>query len=372
MPTCQTFNTDTATAHLSLFNGEAHIMIEPCAEANLTAEEQIDAVERTLQSVKGAYPQYSTIFIRYFLSDAANQAALLPSHPQCAVSVVEQPPLSTVKVAMWAYLAKDTEVKHLGDGYYCACRPAYSHIWKAEMAEPDLSSETATTALLSDYATHLEEQGATLAGNCLRTWFFVHDVDINYKGMVRGRNDVFRRHGLTAQTHFIASTGIGGKHPDPSVMVTLDAYAVKGIAPEQITYLNAPENLNPTIEYGVAFERATAVDYGDRRHVLISGTASIDNKGEVVHPGNIAAQTRRMAENVEALLRAGKCAWSDVQMAIIYLRDMADYRTVRSILGPILGTTPAVYVLAPVCRHAWLVEMECIAATPAATPYPNW
>lgn len=372
MPTCQTLHIDPATAHLSLFDGEAHLIIEPCAEPNLTAKEQIDAVERAFQSVKSTCPGYSTVFIRYFLSDAANQAALLPQHSECAVSVVEQPPLSGVKVAMWAYMAKDTEVKHLGDGYYAADRGPYRHIWKAAMAEPDLSSETATTALLTDYATHLEEQGATLADNCLRTWFFVHDVDINYKGMVRGRNDVFRRQGLTAQTHFIASTGIGGKHPDPSVMVTLDAYAVIGIKPEQITYLNAPDNLNPTIEYGVAFERATAVDYGDRRQVLISGTASIDNKGEVVHPGNIAAQTRRMAENVEALLHAGSCAWKDAQVAIVYLRDMADYRTVRSILEPILGATPAVYVLAPVCRHAWLVEMECIAIAPAATTYPRW
>ena len=65
----------------------------------------------------------------------------------------------------------------------------------------------------------------------------------------------------------------------------MDTYAVDGLKSEQIHYLYAPTHLNPTYEYGVSFERGTYVDYGDRRQVFISGTASINNKGEVVCPG---------------------------------------------------------------------------------------
>ena len=54
------------------------------------------------------------------------------------------------------------------------------------------------------------------------------------------------------------------------------------------------------------FERGTSVEYGDRRHLFISGTASIDHRGEVVHVGDVREQTRRMWENVEKLLEEAK------------------------------------------------------------------
>ena len=53
--------------------------------------------------------------------------------------------------------------------------------------------------------------------------------------------------------------------------------------PEGTTWLEVAEeyqyqyeDVNRTYEYGVTFERGTAVTYGDRRHVFIAGTASID------------------------------------------------------------------------------------------------
>lgn len=94
-------------------------------------------------------------------------------------------------------------------------------------------------------------------------------------------------------------------------------------------FLHAPEYLNPTYEYGVTFERGTAVEYGDRKHIFISGTASIDNRGEVVYPGNIAGQTRRMLLNIEALLKEAGSSLADLAKMIVYLRDIADYPIVR-------------------------------------------
>ena len=102
----------------------------------------------------------------------------------------------------------------------------------------------------------------------------------------------------------------------------MDTYAVDGLKSEQIHYLYAPTHLNPTYEYGVSFERGTYVDYGDRRQVFISGTASINNKGEVVYPGDIRKQTERMWENVEALLKEAGCTFDDLGQMIVYLRDV--------------------------------------------------
>lgn len=125
--------------------------------------------------------------------------------------------------------------------------------------------------------------------------------------------------------------------------------------------INAPDHLNPTYEYGVAFERATSVDYDDRRHLFISGTASIDNKGQIVWPGDIRRQTLRMWENVGSLLAAADCGWEDVGQILVYLRDPADYVVVKGMFEERFSGIPYVILQAPVCRPGWLVEMECMA-----------
>ena len=207
----------------------------------------------------------------------------------------------------------------------------------------------------------LAEEGCKLADNCIRTWFFVNDVDLNYGGVVRARNQVFFTQGLTQNTHFIASTGIGGRQADPNVLVQMDNYAIAGVLEQQIRHLYAPTHLNRTSDYGVSFERGTVVEYGDRRQVFISGTASINNKGEIVHPGNIVKQTERMWENVEQLLKEAGCTFDDMAHIIVYLRDIADYHTVKEMFDKRFPDTPRIITYAPVCRPGWLIEMECMA-----------
>jgi enamine deaminase RidA (YjgF/YER057c/UK114 family) len=46
---------------------------------------------------------------------------------------------------------------------------------------------------------------------------------------------------------------------------------------------------------------------------------------------------------------------------IVYLRDMADYRTVKALYDERFPNKPKVFVHGPVCRPGWLVEMECMA-----------
>ena len=214
----------------------------------------------------------------------------------------------------------------------------------------------------------MQRYGATLADNCLRTWFYVRDVDTQYAGMVKARRENFAQQGLTPETHFIASTGIGGLPADPHAIIQLGTYALIGFKPEQQRYLYAKTHLNSTYEYGVTFERGTRIDYGDRSHVYISGTASINNKGEVVHVGDVVKQTHRMWENVEALLTEAGSGFDDIAQIIVYLRDLCDYPTVKELFDQKFPTVPYVITLAPVCRPTWLIEMECVAIRPASFP----
>ena len=133
-------------------------------------------------------------------------------------------------------------------------------------------------------------------------------------------------------------------------------------------YLYARTHLNPTYEYGVSFERGTYVDYGDRRKVYISGTASINNKGEIMYAGDICKQTARMMENVEMLLQEAACTYDDVDQMVVYLRDPADYQVVKEIYEQRFPTIPKVFINAFVCRPGWLIEMECMATKKITNP----
>lgn len=344
---------------------EFHVMVHAlCPEQ--TFQEQLDAVLNAYYSLLDAeLAGASSVLKRYFLSDAANQyeclLASVPEAPACACSVVEQAPLNGTKVALWAYLQTEIGAGVFSHGLYKVTHGAYTHLWGGAAVSHAPTSAEQTSLLLKDYVMQLMANDVKLADNCVRTWFFVQNVDVNYAGVVKARNEEFFTQNLTSKTHFISSTGINGRNADPSVLVQLDTYAVTGIRAEQMQYLYAPTHLNPTYEYGVSFERGTRMDYGDRRQVFISGTASIDNKGNVLHVGDIRKQTERMWENVEALLNEAECSFDDVGQMIVYLRDTADYAVVNRMFEERFPGVPKVIVHAPVCRPGWLIEMECMA-----------
>lgn len=344
---------------------EYHVMVH-ATRPEQSFQEQLDAVLNAYYNLidtelKGS----SSVIKRYFLSDAANQydtlLASVPEAPACACSVVEQAPLNGTKVALWAYLLTDIGAGSFNEELYRVQHGAYTHLWGGTSVSHAPSSEEQTSLLLKHYVMQLLSNGGHLADDCIRTWFFVQNVDVNYAGVVKARNEEFFTQNLTSKTHFISSTGINGRNADPSVLVQLDTYAVLGLKPEQIKFLYAPTHLNPTYEYGVSFERGTRVDYGDRRQVFISGTASIDNKGNILHVGDIRRQTERMWENVDALLSEAECGFEDVGQMIVYLRDVADYAVVNEMFEKRFPGIPRVIVHAPVCRPGWLIEMECMA-----------
>lgn len=363
---------DRARVAYSQFEGEDstefNLIITP--EAGATFSAQLASVEKVLKLFlrQQEMTDETVIFKRYFVSDYSNQVEIqeriAASRCQSAVSVVQQTPLNGAKVIMQATLLDGSNTHKIQEGNsLCVSRNGYSHIFSTQLHSENTqpNSFDQTTDIFQDYLKTLKKQNLQLAENCIRTWIYVRDIDNNYAGMVKARNRVFDEHKLTKDTHFIASTGIEGRYADPSVLVLMDAYSVGGIESEQIKYLKALTHLNPTHEYGVAFERGTAVDYGDRRHIFISGTASIDNRGHVVHVGDIHGQIRRTFENISALLADADAGLKDLTHIIVYLRDIADYALTDEYISSHYPEIPYVIVQAPVCRPGWLIEIEGIA-----------
>ena len=365
------FQLENAHAEIYSFQGkgevtEYHVMIHAHAQGR-SFQQQLDAVldcyeQLKAQELKGA----TAVMKRYFLSDVANQAddVLLADTSDCAKSIIGQAPLDGSKIGLWVYMMTGVSTRLLPSGLYEAAHGQFRHLWNASAHNTAQNSEYQTRLLFNEYVMQLMQEGCTLADNCIRTWLFVNDVDVNYGGVVAARNKVFFTQGLTEDTHYIASTGIGGRAQDAKVMTQMDNYAIAGINKEQVHYLYAPTHLNRTSDYGVSFERGTYIDYRDRRHVIISGTASINNKGQIEHPKDIVKQTHRMWDNVEALLREADSSYDEVGIMIVYLRDFADYDVVRRLYDERFPDKPRIIVHAPVCRSGWLIEMECMAIKP--------
>lgn len=371
----KTITFEKAHAEISQFdNGtevkEYHVMIH-VDDATSTYPEQLESILNAYNAlIDGELKGARSVFKRYFLSDSANQAddIIVNDVTDCAKSIIEQAPLNGTKIALWVYLQTNVQTGVGKSGLYEVRHGDFRHLWNGSAHNMAANSEYQTRLLFNEYNMQLLEEGCTLKDNCIRTWFFVNDVDLNYGGVVRARNQFFFTQGLTVNTHFIASTGIGGRQADPNVLSQMDNYAIAGISQEQIHYLYAPSHLNRTSDYGVSFERGTRVDYQDRCHVFISGTASINNKGEIMYPKDIRKQTHRMWENVETLLAEADCTYEDVGYMVVYLRDTADYQVVSQLYEERFAGKPYVIVHAPVCRPGWLIEMECMAIRKADNP----
>jgi enamine deaminase RidA (YjgF/YER057c/UK114 family) len=371
--------------HLSRFRGrggvdELNIVIEPTdCEAVDVQLQWIEEACRAVLDCLGLDPG-SAVFRRFFCGDISNQSAALRARPfsnpatadnPCAVSWVRQPPAAPARLALWAYHIDDPSKpldKSLEGPTLTLHRGALAHHWTTGLTCLYGSSDHQTRGILEQYDAFLKSRGLSLADDVVRTWFFVRDIDANYQGLVVARREFFARHGLTAATHFIASSGIEGAHANPAATLTLDAYAISGLRSDQVAFLAAPDRLPPTHTYGVTFERATSIAYRDRKHILVSGTASIDRHGAVAHAGDLIRQIDRTLENMETLLGRADAGFKDLNVAVAYARNAADLPAVRRRLRERLGELPMPVVVAAVCRPGWLVEVEAIATIAAARP----
>jgi enamine deaminase RidA (YjgF/YER057c/UK114 family) len=334
--------------------------------------------------------QETQIFTRFYLSDIANQKEqLLQSalHHFCqhgAFASVQQCPLNGARLVMLSYHIKSNTPKLRREQFSLDSR-GWRNALKVRGANYDLllsgnfsgygelDSHQQTNEIFSSYNQLLNDHGMTLLKNAVRTWIYVRDIDNHYMGMVRSRVDYFDEQGLNKSTRYIASTGIEAKLENVNSLVSMDALAISNLASAQIVRMEALDNMSPTNLYGVTFERGSRIDFGDRSHFHISGTASIDAEGNVVHPGDVTRQTLRAIENIKALLAPHGASLTDMAYLIVYVRNITEVTDVSKVLAQVVpAETPVILVEGTVCRPAWLVEIEGVGIRDADNPYPDF
>jgi enamine deaminase RidA (YjgF/YER057c/UK114 family) len=134
--------------------------------------------------------------------------------------------------------------------------------------------------------------------------------------------------------------------------------------------LHAASVLNEAYHYAtaVSFSRGIRFDLGDKTLLLISGTASVDERGLTAHVGDFRAQLWRTYRNITALLEAEGATWHDIVRTTCYLRDIErdyrDFNDIRTAFFGWLGLDPlpaSTGIQARLCREDLLVEIEAIA-----------
>lgn len=373
---CSTFSTSSGNSeyYLTLGSSEGTSFKEAVEElagwyAEVTLENGLD--ETTIQ------------FTRFYLSDIVNdyccleKSELFSMVKNGAVSCIEQSPVAGGQLAMLVYHIKASngssfKKKSYGTKKIFTEIENYSLLWNAGSCTklyPDSAMQT--LRIFSDLSIDLRMHNMNLRDNTVRTWIYVKDVDNNYAGMTNARRELFNIVGLTSDSRYIASTGIEGGAVDPGCLVSVDSLSIGKIQEAQIVRMEALQNLNSTIQYGVTFERGTKIRFGDRSHLYISGTASIDNKGNILYGSDILRQTERTIDNINALLSPHGATLKDMQYMIVYLRNPKHYTIIKGLLDRLIPENVAILpVEGPVCRPGWLVEMEGVAIIPDDTDFP--
>lgn len=327
-------------------------------------------------------------FSRFYIGDIVNQKELLvrsrvfETARLGAVSVVQQCPVNGGSVVLYAYHVRRgglfypkeiicPDVDGWRNGALVRGR-TYSLLYAANLTGGGIFDSCAqATEVFGAFNALLNERGMTLYDNAVRTWVYVRDIDNHYRGMVEARKSFFLEHGLTSKTKYISSTGIEGSFRDVNALVQLDALAIGGLCNEQFVRMEALDHLSPTIRYGVTFERGMRIRFGDRSHLYISGTASIDHDGRTLYASDVRRQTHRTIENVKALLASQGAGLTDMACLVCYLRDFKDEKRVMDIVREeIPPDIPCLYVIGAVCRPGWLVEFEGVGIIPDRTDFP--
>jgi len=217
----------------------------------------------------------------------------------------------------------------------------------------------------------LHSQGIEFC-NVVRTWIYLSNILDWYGEFNRARNARFAEFGLLGLTEkenreaeqiFLpASTGILGENPLGAV-ATMDLLA---LPPNQdnihIAHTSGLEQKSP-YRYGSAFSRAMTLKESDVTHILLSGTASIDEHGKTVYLDDAAEQIRKTMAVIQSLISAEGATLKHINEATVFFKDAADFTFYNQIIKEFADIDlPAIFIVADVCRDDLLFEMDAAIA----------
>ena len=377
-------------------------IIKPGNSGNFS-EQWMSCLEQLRQIIneKTFSPFRVNIFVR-----SENQANYLAQHDhihstfldafgsQCPpFGVVMQEPEDPALVSCEVGLVKNEEAKisygFFEDRPYCIVDAEnYKEYWTigAQSVHPDLNilaSSDASFNYLKALYNHLGIQ----FNHIVRQWNYVgeilrkeededHRMRQHYQMFNETRSIYYGKYRTV--TDYPAATGIGMKY----LGVCIDSFAVSGNENLKIVPISNPVQ-SESYKYGQTvlvgdpdkkmkqnqppqFERAKLIELNGVSRIMVSGTASIVGQ-ETIGLGNVEEQTRVTISNIAKLTHPdnirkhcpeiGKVP-TQFSYVRVYVKHKEDINRVRAICQNAYGDTPAMYVVADICRDNLLVEIE--------------
>ncbi|MBK8574797.1 MAG: hypothetical protein IPN90_03635 [Elusimicrobia bacterium] len=202
------------------------------------------------------------------------------------------------------------------------------------------------------------------AQNIVRTWIYFPRILHWYKRFLKIRARFFREFGLISDNkHYLpASTGIqGGGRPHEEIFLDLIGFAPKKKKVGSISTMRS-ERQDEAVKYGATFSRGMAIEMEEASLLHISGTASINPRGETVYLRDEQGQITETLIDIGALLESRKARLQDLVITTAYCKDRKTYEMFRDVVKYLgFDDIPFIPVFADVCRDNLLFEIDGIA-----------
>lgn len=235
--------------------------------------------------------------------------------------------------------------------------------------------EAATSAAYALIASRL---AALPASHPVRFWNFIPDIHQRQADTAAEGSSLDRYMVFNAGRHKACRAWLGGEDAFPRLLATASgvghdgedlvihalATASTGSAvenPRQIPAYKYSRRYGP---HPPCFARATVVELGGRRSILVGGTASVRGE-ESVYVGDVRKQTAETLDNLAALLQAatgdesaGPHLMTSVRVYHVSAHDVPVLRNLATLAFP---SARLEFVRADICRQDLLVEIEGVA-----------
>lgn len=204
--------------------------------------------------------------------------------------------------------------------------------------------------------------------NVIRTWIYLNRILEQYDDFNKARNLKFKEFNLITedfddasyeQTYMPASTGIDCNNPFSAAGV-MDVFAVKKAQNSCLNIHNETgKKQKSAFRYGSAFSRAMVIEDSKSKYIYLSGTASINDKGETVFIGNPEKQIEMAFSVTDALADSEKFGICNICEGTVFLKKaeyIKDFQKYIEKCG--FMDLPLIVTVANVCRDDLLFEMD--------------
>lgn len=203
--------------------------------------------------------------------------------------------------------------------------------------------------------------------NVIRTWIYLHDILDQYNEFNKARNTKFKEFKMLPSEindkqyeniYMPASTGIDGNNPFGAAGI-MDVLAIKKCDHFELSIRNiSGAKQKSAYRYGAAFSRAMVIDDQRSKYVYLSGTASINDKGETVYIDDIKRQIEMTGSVIETLSYSEGLSIRDVCEATVFLKKAEYFADYKEYCQKNKLQLPCIITVANVCRDDLLFEID--------------